>query len=271
MEVEQKNQEREFNWERFPNTRWHYLIFSLFILFALGSPILFTQLKSCVSFTNDTGVIGDTIGGIMSPWINLLAAFLVFVAFKAQIHANRDQRERLDKQEIEFKKEQERAQKRENFNTLLLLIKDVQNDYREINQNSEFERFSSEFVKLVDFSISSPHDKDCPIKLRNLLNNKAIFIEFYSVFRRLDLFTQGTYFGELKFEDKALILDITKIFYSLQLSDKIEKILRVYKKAKQTNIISSLAGKENFFNTLESLRHHLSNYGFASLDEEASI
>lgn len=37
---------------------------------------------------SSTGNIGDTIGGVTSPFINGLAAILVFIAFKAQIKAN---------------------------------------------------------------------------------------------------------------------------------------------------------------------------------------
>jgi hypothetical protein len=37
---------------------------------------------------SDTGQIGDTIGGITAPFINGIAAILVFIAFKAQIKAN---------------------------------------------------------------------------------------------------------------------------------------------------------------------------------------
>ena len=39
-------------------------------------------------YTN-TGQIGDTIGGITSPFINGLAALLVFITFKEQVKANK--------------------------------------------------------------------------------------------------------------------------------------------------------------------------------------
>lgn len=38
---------------------------------------------------SSTGQIGDTIGGITAPIVNLLGAYLVYVAFRAQVEANR--------------------------------------------------------------------------------------------------------------------------------------------------------------------------------------
>ncbi len=42
-------------------------------------PYLLTQ-HSIIDFT-DTGQIGDTIGGIMGPFVGILAAVLTFMAF----------------------------------------------------------------------------------------------------------------------------------------------------------------------------------------------
>ncbi|MCA0237544.1 MAG: hypothetical protein LCH81_14290 [Bacteroidetes bacterium] len=45
------------------------------------SPILFTQPWGLIDFSN-TGAIGDTIGGITAPFINILGAVLVFLALE---------------------------------------------------------------------------------------------------------------------------------------------------------------------------------------------
>ena len=45
-------------------------------------PLLLTQF-SIVDFT-DTGEIGDTIGGIMGPFVAIIASFLTFLAFLMQ-------------------------------------------------------------------------------------------------------------------------------------------------------------------------------------------
>lgn len=63
------------------------------------APYFFTQFSSGISFIG-SGEIGDTIGGITAPFVNLLAAFLVYKSFSAQIEANeqqrKDHREQMD-------------------------------------------------------------------------------------------------------------------------------------------------------------------------------
>jgi hypothetical protein len=64
---------------------WVLILYLIFIAF---SPIIFSKFYSGVIFTSESGAIGDTIGGITAPFINLLAAFLVYLSFKEQIRAN---------------------------------------------------------------------------------------------------------------------------------------------------------------------------------------
>ena len=68
------------------STRKMLLILVIIILFIPP----FLTLPAISNFLNfsDKGQIGDTIGGITSPFINGLAAILVFLAFKEQIRAN---------------------------------------------------------------------------------------------------------------------------------------------------------------------------------------
>lgn len=46
---------------------------------------------------SETGQIGDTIGGITAPFMNLIGAFLVFYALKAQVKANELIQDQIDK------------------------------------------------------------------------------------------------------------------------------------------------------------------------------
>jgi hypothetical protein len=50
---------------------------------------------------SDTGEIGDTIGGITSPFVSLIGSILVFYALKAQIDANRLIQEQFDEQKAD--------------------------------------------------------------------------------------------------------------------------------------------------------------------------
>lgn len=90
----------------FDKTFW--IIFGTFaglILVILSFPILFTKFSWFdLDFTN-TGQIGDTIGGIMGPFIAIAAAILTFFAFWVQFVANETQKKALIKQEIDLAQE----------------------------------------------------------------------------------------------------------------------------------------------------------------------
>lgn len=71
-------------------------IASLLILFSLFAPIIFTSNSSLWDFTG-TGNIGDTIGGIMGPFIGIAGVIATFTAFIIQVQANKIQREQFMK------------------------------------------------------------------------------------------------------------------------------------------------------------------------------
>lgn len=80
------------------------------ILLTLISPALFTQLNWLIAFDAESGSIGDTIGGITSPFINVLGSILIFISFQEQVKANTMQMEnqnidRFSKDFDEVKKE----------------------------------------------------------------------------------------------------------------------------------------------------------------------
>jgi hypothetical protein len=61
------------------------------------APWLFTHPAICdrLNFT-DTGSIGDTIGGLTSPFVGLIGAILVFISFMQQVKANKSLKESED-------------------------------------------------------------------------------------------------------------------------------------------------------------------------------
>lgn len=67
-------------------------------------PLLLTRF-SVVDFTN-TGQIGDTIGGIMGPFVAIVASFLTFFAFLMQYQANEIQKKELKRQSMDHDQEQ---------------------------------------------------------------------------------------------------------------------------------------------------------------------
>ncbi|MCX6154602.1 MAG: hypothetical protein NT007_10615 [Candidatus Kapabacteria bacterium] len=92
------------------------------IFFTILAPIIFTigAKFKLLDFSN-TGQIGDTIGGITSPIIGILAAFLVYISFKEQIRANEIQ--------ISARKEDNKDQdEQRTFELYLKFISDINND-----------------------------------------------------------------------------------------------------------------------------------------------
>ena len=55
------------------------------------SPALLTQISGIISFNSDSGAIGDTIGGVTSPIVNILGAVLIYISFQEQVKANTQQ------------------------------------------------------------------------------------------------------------------------------------------------------------------------------------
>ena len=73
-----------------------YFLYAAFGFMLL--PFIMSNKWFCLVDFSQTGQIGDTIGGVMGPFIALLAAFLTFLAFWIQYRANEKQKEMLSKQ-----------------------------------------------------------------------------------------------------------------------------------------------------------------------------
>ncbi len=67
-------------------------VFIVLVILFLFFPFILTKdsIFNGFDFTN-TGSIGDTIGGIMGPFIAIIAAGLTFIAFWVQYQFNREQ------------------------------------------------------------------------------------------------------------------------------------------------------------------------------------
>lgn len=108
----------------------------LLIIFIVISPALLTQLDWGFDFTQ-TGQIGDTIGGITAPLVNLLAAYLVYKSFEAQIRANTNQRHDHNEQMKEIRKEYD-------FNYIKSLFTLITEEY--------YSKYNDEQIELVSFT-----------------------------------------------------------------------------------------------------------------------
>lgn len=101
------------------NNIWIFLIVSTVVLLL---PILFTlRLTGAPDFTA-TGAIGDTIGGITAPFVNIGAAFLLFYTLMEQVKSNK-------KQQRDFILQKKKDRRRKIYEWFL---HDLENIYEEI-------------------------------------------------------------------------------------------------------------------------------------------
>ena len=91
-------------------------------IFGCFAPIIFTRTKlfECIDFSN-TGEIGDTIGGTMTPIVSLVAVILTYLAFLKQVEANKIQTEQFN----ETLQQKETDDKKQLKNSLELISLDV--------------------------------------------------------------------------------------------------------------------------------------------------
>ena len=155
---------------------WAVIIVSgLLIIFSFFAPSIFTKSNTNgIDFT-ETGPIGDTIGGIMNPFIAIAGVFLTFLAFYIQYKANKQQRN-LFRQELDSNKFENQFYEmlrlhKENVNEIGLNIaldsvigKDITTSFEQIKGREVFEYYLEE-IKIIyyvikkNFLTSSPDER----------------------------------------------------------------------------------------------------------------
>lgn len=105
-----------------------FIVSIILILFSFSSPILFTSTFSNWDFT-ETGQIGDTIGGIMNPFIAIAGVISTFLAFFMQIEANKIQRTQF----IKSLNNKFRDDKIDSYYKLSLIKIDIDNTIKDID------------------------------------------------------------------------------------------------------------------------------------------
>lgn len=95
---------------------------SLFLLFSFFAPYFFTSTvvgKSIIT-TEETGLIGDTMGGIMNPFIAIGGILLTFLAFYIQYQANKQVQDQFKIQQFESQFYEMLHLHRENLNEMII-------------------------------------------------------------------------------------------------------------------------------------------------------
>ncbi|EPG65616.1 putative phage abortive infection protein [Leptospira wolffii] len=200
------NIKNELNEGKIPLVYIGILIFVLLLIY-FGVPVLLTQTNIFgISYSN-TGQIGDTIGGLSSPLIAAVAAFLTFLAFWVQYQSNKQQT-------LQFKS-QDKVQ--------------------------QIERFEDKFYKLIELHRSNVAELEMPLSR----TGRSIFIPLYDELRFayeilefVDLF---------EWKDKRLIKKEEKInisyitfFLGIENNDSISVLKEILKKYPEDLVLQYL-------------------------------
>jgi len=156
----------------FDKSFWIYMIaFFLIIGVICFFPYWFTRFSLFSFDFTETGQIGDTIGGIMTPFIAIAAAGLTFLAFWVQYKANEQQRQDIAKERFESKFYEFLRMHRQNIEGAKI---------EDIEQREVFQEFSQEFVLCIEI-INNVFDT----KQKTDSNNS--FYNEFSILKRINL------------------------------------------------------------------------------------
>jgi hypothetical protein len=127
------------------------LVIGIVLIFL--SVYLFTRPAFFTSFDlSETGQIGDTIGGITAPIINLIGAVLVYFSFQAQLDANKIQ-------SVALSDEKERLKKENVYQKHLSQLEEIKNTLRTLEFVVEFQG---------EYTPNNDLRKDAPIVFKGL-------------------------------------------------------------------------------------------------------
>ncbi|MEP0265803.1 hypothetical protein [Dokdonia sp.] len=235
------------NWDGV--TKWIIGISIFVIIFSFLSPLIFTSASNSETFDfTETGQIGDTIGGIINPFIALAGVLLTFLAFYMQIKANQIQITQF-KEGIEKDKELRLLIERKGyFNKLSLLKVDltvIESDIKSKAKNLKY--FFENEKKLpfqTNFLIRTPsknYSRILEIDRLSIFNGFSEFFnhrerwikEFSNLYNILDflpelfkdLYDKYEYHSKDMFDKKVLVRNGL-----IQLMDRLSELINIYKR-----------------------------------------
>ncbi len=196
---------------------------------------------------DEPGQIGDIFGGMTAPFINLLAAILVYISFNEQRKANKQQWRALkeDRQRIEKQSKFEilyRFYSEEIKNYKFPHDRDIIKCFKELNTNSDSIDFLRDNVKInlqIILNYLSLHHYYC-VKLNNeFLNSEdkisliILYINIHNTYRPFLKFPIDDSFFQENYN-----FEYTIILASIAVWDKDVKKLKDYLKSE--NLIETL-------------------------------
>ena len=291
-ETETRPIEEVKNWDTV--TKWILGVAIFFILFSFIAPAIFINqaLFSNLDFSQ-SGQVGDTMGGIMNPFIALVGILLTFLAFYMQIKANQIQKQLfLDGLKAEKQKEFEVERKDAEYKLSLLksdletILEDIKHKAKKIKEFYEAERQEPYAANLLFRTPSSQYTRILDLDRLSIYKGFKLFLSedekwlksfnrLYNTLEYLPLFFDEIYkiyenHSKNKYEKKTevtrLLLEFNNLGSQLLTNYKVEKSNENYLQFPASRIVNQ--AMDNYYNIIKQNYDDDGNFkGEADFDE----
>lgn len=194
------------------------------LIFSFIAPALFVgkAITPELDFSK-TGPIGDTIGGIMNPFIALVGILLTFLAFYMQIKANQEQRRLFVKGLEAEKNKNEELERKDVLYKLELVANDLDSILSDIKEKGD------KIKDFIDEERKGPYYANLLYRTVSKKYSRIADIDRLSVFKGFKLFLS---------EDDKWIKAFKSLYSTLDyLPSFFEEIYRVYDNEAQTKFL----------------------------------
>lgn len=161
------------------------------IVFAFLAPFLITDNRSISESFNDTGPIGDTIGGLTSPFLNLLSVLLLYFTLNSQNLSIKENRQNTQLQREVDLINSMNNNLRENFKLLRIQAK-----------NKDYFNGLEAIVVTRDYIIFNNQGDGFYSTIFGAFLISCLYLE-----QRTDIILRQNFNSKLQFNDKQLIFE----------------------------------------------------------------
>lgn len=218
----------------------------LVIVIIVVVPWLFTQKYFTLGDYSSTGQIGDTIGGLASPFINGLAAILVFVTFREQVNANKE----LKAQNTNLEKQILDEHTRVDYDRIVSALTTMQRyEFRVGSSLVDLQTIIS-IVENREGALNVQSVDDSNV-VKSLQTVRLILGEFDLIRRLMDRFPNNP--------DKSVLANRFRLIYNFQYLDDLSRLELFLSRFKNTrNVQFNVAIEEIIRRNQELLRYSIS-------------
>ncbi len=193
------------------NAKW---FIGIGIFLCIMAPLIATQKAFWESFDfSQTGEIGDTIGGITAPIVNIIGAILVFYALKAQIDANRLIQDQFDEQKADELNRKKLLYITEQVN----VIRADLNDFKYTFRNAHYSGADG----IYEFLKSIKEGGDHYVEFQEFLNQNPKINEFVNLLRIISKQIDIIKSENISETDKDYFLSLIKYQYDSKIQQSI--------------------------------------------------